>query len=278
MTVTITTLIENNPGADPALKNEHGLSFFIEKDGWKILFDTGQSRAFLDNAEHLQVDLRSLDYVVISHGHYDHSGGLKSLAKITTDFRLFVGHGFFAEKYGKKDTSCTYLGNDFDQQFLDAQAIAYQFADRHLTELAPGIYLVTGFPRVHRDEVVNEHFLIKREGALYPDSFDDEILLAIDTPEGLLVVLGCSHPGMKNMLDFTKQLLKRTLYGVLGGTHLVQVSDKNLDLSLNYLGQESLKVIGICHCSGQPAMDSLRLHNERFLPIRTGSTLSFDEV
>ena len=276
MTVKITTLIENNPGEDPVLKNEHGLSFYIEKGDLKILFDTGQSRAFIDNAERLHVDLSSLDSVVLSHGHYDHSGGFKALVEITTDFKLVVGQGFFAEKYGKKDTSYDFLGSDFDQEFLAAHNISYQFATHHLTELAPGIYVVTGFPRMHPDEVINEHFVVKREDALYPDPFDDEILLALDTSEGLLVLLGCSHPGMKNMLDFTVRLLNRPLYGVLGGTHLVQVSEKTLGLSLEYLHQESLKVIGVCHCTGQLAMDSLRLSNSRFFDNTTGSILLVD--
>lgn len=273
MTVKITTLIENNPGEDPALKNEHGLSFFIEKDDLKILFDTGQSSAFIDNAAHLHVDLSALDFVVLSHGHYDHSGGFSSLVKITTDFKLLLGQGFFAEKYGKKDTAYAYLGNNFDQDFLDDHTIAYQFTAGHLTELAPGIYVITGFPQVHRDEVLNKHFMVKREDALYPDSFDDEIMLAIDTAEGLLVLLGCSHPGMKNMLDYAVQLLNRPLYGVLGGTHLVQVSEKTLDLSLAYLHQQSVRMVGVCHCTGQLAIDSLRLTNGCFFDNRTGSTV-----
>lgn len=273
MAVKITTLVENSPGANPVLKNEHGLSFFIEKDDQRILFDTGQSSAFLHNAEQLQVDLSNLDYVVLSHGHYDHSGGLKSLVKSTTDFKLIIGEGFFGEKYGKKDNALEYLGNDFDQEFLHAHNIGYQFAAKRLTELAPGIYVVTGFPKIHQDEVLNEHFLLKREDGLYPDSFDDEILLAIDTSKGLLVLLGCSHPGMKNMLDSTVRLLNRSLYGVLGGTHLMQVSEKNLDLSVKYLQKESLKVIGVCHCTGQVAMDSVRTLDDRFFHNRTGSTL-----
>ena len=276
MSVKITTLIEDNPGENTALKNEHGLSFFIEKDDLRILFDTGQSGAFLHNADQMGVDLSSLDYVVISHGHYDHSGGLRSLVENTTDFKLLLGQGFFAEKFGHSNESTTYLGNNFDAKFLDAHNIAYQFAARQLTELAPGIYVVTGFPRIHQDEVLNERFKLRRDDTLHPDSFDDEILLAIDTSEGLVVLLGCSHPGMKNMLDSTVHLLNRPLYGVLGGTHLIQASEKTFGLSLEYLHQESLKVIGVCHCTGQLAMNSLRIANDRFFHNRTGSTLLVD--
>ena len=88
----ITTLIENSAGEHLALHHEHGLSFFVEKDGRGIVFDTGQSGAFIGNAARLKIDLSAPDYVVLSHGHYDHSGGLKSLAGVCGTFGLLVRH------------------------------------------------------------------------------------------------------------------------------------------------------------------------------------------
>lgn len=273
MSVKITTLIENSPGEHHALKTEHGLSFFIEKDGRSFLFDTGQSGGITENASQLRVDLTSLEYVILSHGHYDHTGGLQALTTITTDFKLIMGQGFFDKKYGCKNNSYEYLGNNFDEQFLRNQKITYQFAYKNITELLPDVYVITGFPRIHEDEVINPRFQKLLRGSFQPDTFTDEILLAIDTPEGLVVLLGCSHPGMKNMLDFTDSLLNRPIYAVLGGTHLVEANEKGLEKSLDYFQKNSLQVIGVSHCTGKVAMDRLSNSDKRYFHNHTGSSL-----
>ena len=273
MAVKITTLIENSPGEHHALKTEHGLSFCIEKDGRKILFDTGQSGAFIDNAAQLQIDLSDVDYVVLSHGHYDHSGGVRALSELTTGFELIVGQGFFDEKYGFRNNAYEYLGNNFDEKFLKEKLITYRVVDQALTEIVPGVYAVTDFPRIHADEVINPRFKVLRNGALEPDPFTDEVLLAVDTPQGLVVLLGCSHPGMKNMLDAVVKLFDKPLYAVLGGTHLVEADQHSLGKSLDYLGNDSLKVVGVSHCTGQPAMERMAGSNDRYFHNRTGSSL-----
>ncbi len=200
MALKVTTLIENTEGEHKGLISEHGLSFFIEKDEHKILFDSGQSRNFIENACQLKVDLSRLDYAVLSHGHYDHSGGIRDLTDLTCDFQLIMGQGFFNEKYGIKNNACQYLGNNFDETFLKRKNISYRFLDDALTELVPGVFVVTQFPRIHPDEKINQRFKILKDGHLVEDHFEDEVLIAIDTDQGLVVILGCSHPGMKTCL------------------------------------------------------------------------------
>ena len=129
MSIKITTLIENTPGEHLALKNEHGISFYIEKDDYKVLFDTGQSDAFLYNAQQLNIELDRLDYVVLSHGHYDHSGGFTHLTEKTNNFTLITGKGFFDGKYGKIKTSYEYLGNNFNSDLLKKKKIKHITAD-----------------------------------------------------------------------------------------------------------------------------------------------------
>ena len=273
MSVKVTTLIENSGGEHLGLKSEHGISFFIEKDGYHLLFDVGQTGNFLDNAKQLRADLTNLDYVVLSHGHYDHTGGLRPLSELTNKFELIMGRGFFDEKYGYKNNAYEYLGSNFDESFLKEKNISYKFVDKALTEIVPGIYVVTQFPRIHQDEVVNPRFKIRKNGDMIADSFNDEILVAIDTDEGLIVLLGCSHPGMKNMLDATVALIKRPLYAVLGGTHLVESNDTSLEKSIDYLADDSLKVIGVSHCTGNTAMEHLSTSNSRYFHNRTGSSV-----
>jgi len=273
MSVEITTRIENSPDKHHALEIEHGISFYIEKDDHKILFDTGQSGLFTKNAKQLKIDLTSLQYVVLSHGHFDHSGGLRSLVQMTTDFKLITGQGFFDKKYNYKDNSSKFNGNNFNENFLNEQKITYTCVDKQCTVLAPGIYVITGFPRLHKDEVINPRFKVLRDGSFLPDPFDVEVLLAIDTPEGLVVLLGCSHPGMKNMLDAATNLTNRPVYAILGGTHLIEADANSLAKSMDYLQNNSLQIIAVSHCTGQIATDQLSVANEHYFQNHTGSSL-----
>lgn len=273
MALKITTLIENTKGEHLALKSEHGISFFIEKDGHKLLFDTGQSGIFLENAEQLQIDLSDLEYVIISHGHYDHSGGLQALMGMAKKFDLIIGDGFFNKKYGYKNNSYEFLGNNFNEELLLKKGIPYRFVKNDISEIFPGLYVITNFPRIYKDEVINTRFKLMEDGKFVNDPFNDEVLVAIDTPEGLVILLGCSHPGMKNMLDSARNLLKKPIYAVLGGTHLVEANDDSLTISMDYLNKGDIKVIGVSHCTGKKAMTDLSISNDRYFHNRTGSSL-----
>lgn len=269
----ITTLIENSPGEHHGLLSEHGISFHIRKDGHSLLFDAGQSEAFIHNAAKLRVGLSATDFVVLSHGHYDHSGGFRRLCDYASDFELRIGNGFFVDKYAVRGAAYDFLGNDFDEDFLSDRGIRYSFAAEATEEIVPGVFILSNFPRRHDDEVVNPRFLLRRNNAFEPDRFDDEILLAVDTPRGLVVLLGCSHPGMKNMLDAVTARLRRPILAVLGGTHLVESKGGGLERSLAYLNDGNIKIVGVSHCTGKEAVERLRASNAGFFHNVTGSSL-----
>lgn len=118
MELRITTLIENEPDDKNELLNEHGLSLYVEFDGKKFVFDTGQTGKFLSNAEKINIKIDALDYVIISHGHYDHSGGVKSLFNIVNrSAKMYVGKEFFHFKYKKLNNGTyKYNGNSFKEE------------------------------------------------------------------------------------------------------------------------------------------------------------------
>jgi len=273
MQLKITTLIEDTIGEHKGLLYEHGLSFFVENDNCRMLFDVGQSAAFLSNARQLKIDLNRLDYVVLSHGHYDHSGGFKALVEQTNQFTLFTGKGFFDEKYGVSNDTSEFLGNNFDESFLSRANIDHEFIREPLREISPGVYIISDFPRIYDDEKINPRFQIFQNGSFRQDLFTDEVAIAIDTPGGLVVLLGCSHPGMKNMLDAAVKTLQKPLYAVLGGTHLMEARGESLDLSLEYLKNKNIKIIGASHCTGKEALDRLASDNNYYQVNRTGSSL-----
>ena len=276
MAVKIVTLIENAAGEHLALKHEHGLSFYIEKDGRKLLFDLGQTGAIVENAKKLNLDLSGVEYVVSSHGHYDHSGGMRSLVEAANRFTFVTGRGFFDAKYATDGFSYEFLGNDFDEGFLGGRGIAHRTIGGPKEELLPGVFVLSDFPRVHDDEVVNPRFKVFRNGIFETDEFEDEVLLAIETAKGMVVLLGCSHPGLKNMLDFARASFPKPLLSILGGTHLVEASPDSLERSLSFLSDGSIGILGLSHCTGRAASEKFAASSLRQFRNQTGRMLLFD--
>jgi 7,8-dihydropterin-6-yl-methyl-4-(beta-D-ribofuranosyl)aminobenzene 5'-phosphate synthase len=273
METRITTLIENSQGEHLSLKTEHGISFLIEKNGHKMLFDTGQTGAFIENAQKLGLSLNDLEFVAVSHGHYDHSGGLRRLSEINQAFTLITGKDFFRKKYATDGISYEYLGNDFDETFLEYKGIRHRTIQKAIEEILPGIFVLTAFPRIHPDEVINPRFVVQTDNGFVPDDFSDEICVAVETKRGFAVLLGCSHPGMKNMLDAAASLLPVPLFAVMGGTHLVEASPECLAASVSYLQKYGFGAIGLSHCTGEIAVGQIARTAKGFFRNTTGHAL-----
>ena len=249
--VHITTLIENKLGADESLNVEHGLSLYVEVDNKKILFDTGQSGNFIKNAEKLNIDLNDLDYVVISHSHYDHSGGFEKLVEnFDSSFKLFLGKDFFKEKHSLSGDIYRYTGSSFNSEYLKENNIETEVVEdiKYITE---NTMIITNFTRDNEYENINETMFIKENDEYTLDAFTDEIAMVINTEEGLVVLVGCSHPGVVNMLDTIIKRTGKEIYGVIGGTHLMKEGDEKINKVINYLKEKNIKQIAACHCTGR---------------------------
>ncbi len=285
---TITTLIENRSGSHRSLATEHGISFLIEHHGRSVLFDTGQSGAFVDNAAILLRDLSKVEHVVLSHGHYDHTNGLPRLLehwdRATPLPSLHVHPRFFDPKYSVSGPARTYIGPSWNRQWCEHQGLSVEFVDRTGGELLPGVHIVTGFDRTHPREVTNPRFVVERPDApqgadgespqLEVDDFRDEVSLVIETDPGLVVLVGCSHPGIMNMLDTVRSRFSQPVYAVLGGTHLVEAHGDRLEEALTYLQDPAAGTLGLSHCTGDEAMALLEAQNgPRFYRNVTGSSL-----
>ena len=270
----ITTLIENHSRERDDLHTEHGLSLYIETDSKNILFDTGQSGNFIDNAKDLDVDLKGLDYVIISHGHYDHSGGLERLIKeINPNIKLYLGNGFFNRKYrlsGEDDYR--YIGNFFDEEFLKKNNTLIKYVDENITNITESLSIFTNFNRNEEFENTNQDMYLKEDGEYKKDLFLDEIAIGIKTAKGLVVIVGCSHVGIVNILETIIERTGMNIYALIGGTHLVQEDDDKINKVIEYLKEKKIKVIGACHCTGKQGetMISQQLE-ENFINNNTGT-------
>lgn len=254
MNFKVTTLCENNIGhGSQNLIGEHGLSFYVEADDRRILFDTGQNLGIANNAGVLGIDLSRIDTVVLSHGHYDHSSGLKSLLDCNTDFTLCAHPDVFSPKVRGEGDGHKYIGIPVDRNALEQKGIKIQL-DKDPVSLAPGITTTGEIPFTNDFEAVGSEFYLKNGDDFTADTLADDRALILDTKKGLVVVLGCSHRGVINTLNHVTKIAGRnTIHAILGGLHLGKASDEKLEKIVDHLHTFGLDKIGVGHCTGPRA-------------------------
>lgn len=281
MSITITTLIENNPSADPNLHYEHGLSLFIELPDCNILFDTGQSGDFIENAAYLNKDLMKTDYLLISHGHYDHSRGMLKVLEnqiLGSNTKMYVGAGFFQPKYKKtEDGFFATRGNMFGKEDVLNAGIQVTEVEGKITNLSDSVLVFRHFPRTNPFEQLNPHFYIYKDNQYEVDPFEDEIALGIKTKKGLVLIVGCSHIGIVNILTEVKKRIDMPIYMVIGGTHLVEADEERIVNTITALKEFGIQKIAVSHCTGQETIERLReSFQDGFVYNNTGNVISLD--
>lgn len=257
----ISVLAENNAG--PHTPAEHGLSYLIEYDSRKILFDTGQSDLFLSNAASMNLSLDGVDMIVLSHGHFDHGNGLEHL----DGGHLICHPGCFVKRYRKSDNS--FIGLKKTKEELERKFnLTTSAGPYHITD---NIIFLGEIPRLTSFESKTTSFVYE-DGT--PDFVTDDSAVAMILPDGLFVVTGCGHAGIVNTLEYAVKITgTEEIYGVMGGFHLKE-DDRQTDETIKYLSGENVTYILPSHCTSGAAL--IRFHSTfGTRTVKTGDTFHF---
>jgi len=269
--VKITILVDNK--AASGLMAEHGLSFWIETEGVCILFDTGQGGALPLNARALGINLNQADMLVLSHGHFDHTGGIPSVMQQNSKTGVYAHPGIMHPRYSIRDglprpiqmpeKSMTILDR------LPAQRIHWITQPLSLSE---NIGITGPIPRDASFEDTGGPFYLDPEGKS-ADPIEDDLALWIRTRSGLVVCAGCCHAGLVNTLNHVRRLTgEKSIRAVIGGFHLLNATGKRIELTVNALHALSPRMMVPCHCTGDTATRILQdALGERVVPGYAGA-------
>jgi len=252
----ITVLVENTAGRQ-GLLGEHGLSFWIERNGKRFLFDTGQGMVLHGNARQLGIRLKEADAVLLSHGHYDHTGGLSEALPTARRTPVYAHPAAFEPKYARAGRG---EARDIGVPSLGAQRVR-ESAELHWVEdataVCEGLHLTGPVPRATDFEDTGGPFFTD-PACTRPDDLPDDQAAFVETAAGTVVVLGCAHAGVINTLRHIRTLTDgRPLHTVIGGMHLHAASRERMNSTVAELRRLNIQRLLPCHCTGFAAMARL---------------------
>jgi 7,8-dihydropterin-6-yl-methyl-4-(beta-D-ribofuranosyl)aminobenzene 5'-phosphate synthase len=273
----ITILCENLVGRLVG-SGEHGFSAFIEVDEGNYLFDTGSGRSIVPNSLTLNKDLKNIRKIFLSHGHYDHTGGLPEVLKLKGKVDVHAHPHVFLDRIAvlkEEDREIKrFIGILYKKRYLESLGANFVF-NTDFTEVEKGLFLTGEVPRQTNFEKLDPRLFSEMDGAMTNDLFLDDQSLILDTDKGIVLILGCAHSGMINIINHViNKMGKEKFHSILGGTHLDFLTLEQLEESIKSLKRMEIGKIGVSHCTGMKA--AFRLQQEfgdRFFYGCVGSVL-----
>ncbi|HBK54556.1 MBL fold metallo-hydrolase [Syntrophomonas wolfei] len=276
MNALVSILVENTTPS-PSLIGEYGFSALLEVDERKILFDTGSNDALFKNAENLGINLEEVEALVISHGHFDHTGAVIPFLQRFGPKKLYLHPDIFSQRFLQmKKGLGPNIGCPFAAEDLVKNGAEIIFIDS-FSEIMPGVFISGEIPRKNSFENTGGNFKVATAHGLLEDKLLDDMALLVDHPEGLIIISGCAHSGMINTIEYIQERTGRSkMLAFIGGTHLITASEDRLAQTIAVLKMMDIEKIAVGHCTGFYA--AARLLNElgpRVIKADTGMSFSF---
>jgi len=277
MKARITIICENTVSVKGGI-GEHGFAAYLETERGNYLFDTGRGQGLIPNLLKFDKDPLSIQKIFLSHGHHDHTGGLPSILELLGGVEILAHPDLFTIRYriSQKDGKeiKRFVGLRFQKAYLESLGGEF-ILDKNFREVTREMYLTGEVPRKAPFGKGDPHFFAESQGQLIPDPLLDDQSLVIEGPKGLVLVLGCAHAGMVNILMHAMEKTgKDRVYAVMGGTHLDFASPLQLEETITVLKEYRVEKIGVSHCTGLKAAARLSAEfGEKFFFGRVGEVL-----
>ncbi len=255
----IKSLIENTTD-NPTLVSEHGLSLYIETKVYKVLFDVGQSDAFLDNAKMLGVDIEAVDALIISHGHYDHGGGLKKFLEVNHKAKVYLSEEAFGQYYSERpDGTMKYIGLDQSLKVNDR----FVFVRKNM-KVCECLTVFKNESNKAPAPTMNRYLYKKVNGEMVRDDFTHEINLIVSCDGKSVLIAGCAHNGIVNIVDTYEKHTGAEPNMVIGGYHLSSDSRGEMasEGTINGLIRQFASTeteFYTCHCTGVKVYEMMKV-------------------
>ncbi len=254
MRVSVTLLSDNVVNTEGLLA-EHGLCVLLETDGQQVLFDVGQSVSARHNAEALGIALRSPP-IILSHGHYDHTGGLRYFVREFSNPTIFAHPDIFRQRFSA--TTANYkrnIGAAFTKEELESEG-AKIYLHAGPREVLNGVWITGQIPRLLADDQAIAGLSLDAAGKAV-DDVRDEIGVVIEGSKKAVVLLGCAHAGVRNTINYIETLTDTPLCGLVGGLHLMSTPKHDVQALAAFLRERGVEFVGASHCTGCQAADVL---------------------